>query len=179
MQTLKTLLIALRLKLRPYWLVAKRDLKTLFTACQKCKALGVYPCSIAGCVPLCTSCQREESIRLDMRLRMDKAEAALRLKESVWLASQRREDLIILTASILYTACPAITEAPQAVAKAMEIEGEVKRHLREKERRDLPADFRDHLPSALQYAKDRLAAAQPDIITGKTIPGEVWPYPEK
>jgi hypothetical protein len=88
-----------------------------------------------------------------------------------------REELVILTASILYAACPAITSAPIAVEKALEIEGEVKRQRREQERKKLPADFRDHLPSALHYAKERLAeerqerlaAAQPDIITGKTM----------
>ena len=38
-----------------------------------------------------------------------------------------REDLIILAASNLYASCPAITDVPHAVKKALEIEVEVQR----------------------------------------------------
>ena len=58
----------LRNHLRFQWLVFLRDLKAAFTKCQRCKALGAYPCSIAACIPLCEHCSREESIRLDKRL---------------------------------------------------------------------------------------------------------------
>lgn len=68
MLTLKTLLHDLRLKLRVYWLLARRDLKQVVTVCHKCRSLGAYPCSICACIPLCTKCQREESIKLDKRL---------------------------------------------------------------------------------------------------------------
>jgi hypothetical protein len=55
----------LRNHLRFSWLVFRRDLKATFTVCQRCKALGAYPCSICGLVPLCERCAREESIKLD------------------------------------------------------------------------------------------------------------------
>ena len=54
-------------KLRMYWLVFLRDLRAALTRCQRCKALGAYPCSIAACIPMCEHCQREECIRLDKR----------------------------------------------------------------------------------------------------------------
>lgn len=57
----------LRNHLRLHWLVFRRDLKAAFTVCQRCKALGAYPCSICACIPLCDHCSREESIRLDKR----------------------------------------------------------------------------------------------------------------
>ena len=53
--------------LRMYWLVFLRDLRAALTRCQRCKALGAYPCSIAACIPMCEHCQREESVRLDKR----------------------------------------------------------------------------------------------------------------
>ncbi len=55
----------LRTSLRGYWLVLLRDLRAVFTACQKCKRLGAYPCSICACVPLCEGCAREESVKLN------------------------------------------------------------------------------------------------------------------
>jgi hypothetical protein len=54
--------------LRFYWLVFLRDLKQAFTKCQHCRSLGAYPCSICACIPLCTHCQREESVKLSKRL---------------------------------------------------------------------------------------------------------------
>lgn len=65
---IRTFLTALRLKLRPYWLVFLYDLKRTVTVCHRCKSLGAYPCSICACIPLCEHCQGEESIRLDREL---------------------------------------------------------------------------------------------------------------
>jgi hypothetical protein len=67
MQTARTFLPALRLRLRCNWLVFLRDLTALVTKCRRCKRYGAYPCSIAACVPLCEHCAREESIKLDRR----------------------------------------------------------------------------------------------------------------
>lgn len=64
----RTYLTALRLRLRPYWLALVRDVKMVFTPCRRCGEGGASPCSIAGCVPLCDPCQREESYRLTRRL---------------------------------------------------------------------------------------------------------------
>lgn len=61
----KNFLTVLRLKLRPYWLVFRRELKAAFTVCQKCKAFGAHPCSICACVPLCEQCAMEESVKLN------------------------------------------------------------------------------------------------------------------
>ena len=58
----------LRNYLRCSWLVFRRDLKAAFTVCQRCKALGAYPCSICACIPLCEHCSRAESIRMDKGL---------------------------------------------------------------------------------------------------------------
>jgi hypothetical protein len=66
---LKALLKNLRIKLRPYYVVAKRDLKNMFTMCKRCGTMGAYACSIAACIPLCEACQREESISLKEYLR--------------------------------------------------------------------------------------------------------------
>jgi hypothetical protein len=55
-------------KLRPYWLVFLRDLKTFFTVCRKCHRLGAYPCSICACINLCTDCQNDESVKLCKKL---------------------------------------------------------------------------------------------------------------
>lgn len=61
----KNFLTDLRLELRPFWLLLRRELKAAFTICQKCKAFGAHPCSICACVPLCAQCSVEESIKLD------------------------------------------------------------------------------------------------------------------
>lgn len=67
-----------------------------------------------------------------------------------------REDLIILTAAQIYGAYHNYT-VEDSVYVALKIEEEVKRQRKAQvERRSLPSDFRDHLPSAMQYAKDRL-----------------------
>lgn len=55
------------LKARPYWLVFLRDLKQMFTPCRRCGEFGAYPCSIAGCVLLCTACQKYEHMALDLK----------------------------------------------------------------------------------------------------------------
>src|ERR1035438_1876591 len=66
-----TMLQNLRNHLRFYWLTFLRDLNQAFTRCQRCKLLGAYPCSIAACIPLCEHCQREETVRLDLRSTVD------------------------------------------------------------------------------------------------------------
>lgn len=48
-----------------WWLAA---LKRWHTSCVSCGALGAYPCSVAACIPMCTGCQMEESIRLENKL---------------------------------------------------------------------------------------------------------------
>lgn len=72
MRTVRTYLTDLRLKLRPYWLVLVRDLKRRVTTCQICKKYGASPCSICAGINLCDHCQRTESIKLDVRLKVDK-----------------------------------------------------------------------------------------------------------
>jgi hypothetical protein len=61
---------SLWLKIRPYWLVLCRNVRQAFTFCVKCRRPGAYPCSVCACVNLCEHCQREESIKLDKKLKI-------------------------------------------------------------------------------------------------------------
>ena len=85
----------LRNYLRFSWLVFRRDLKAAFTVCQRCKALGAYPCSICACIPMCDHCQREESIRLGLQLVWKDCEEQIigNVKASSLLHIQLRESV--------------------------------------------------------------------------------------